>query len=105
MREMAYDIEDCIDLLVHHLGSLTGKAGVIKKMAWRIKGLQLSHRISGRIQELKARVMDESDRYDTMNISSMSSEAHLHRDASGSRTRSVDPRLSALYTEAERLVG
>ncbi|KAF2922674.1 hypothetical protein DAI22_07g130800 [Oryza sativa Japonica Group] len=105
---MAYDIEDCIDLFVHHLGSLTGKAGVIKKMAWRIKGLQLSHRISGRIQELKARVMDESDRYrryDTMNISSMSSEAHLHRDASGSRTRSVDPRLSALYTEAERLVG
>ncbi|KAK3139759.1 hypothetical protein QOZ80_5AG0389670 [Eleusine coracana subsp. coracana] len=96
VRELAYDIEDCIDIFMHQLFHSDSEAGFIRKAIRRIRKLRARHQIAVQIQELKIRVMEESARRDRYN---------LDVPTSSSRLVDIDPRLPALYTEAKSLVG
>lgn len=96
VREMAYDIEDCIDYFMHHLGNANPKKDFIKKTACRLKTLRHRHHIAHQIDELKARVLEASERRTRYMLDEL---------ACISGSVPVDPRVHALYTEAENLVG
>ncbi|GJN28343.1 hypothetical protein PR202_gb16453 [Eleusine coracana subsp. coracana] len=96
VREMAYAIEDCIDDFVHHLGGIGPEQGFIKKAAHRLKTLRDRHRIANQIDELKARVLEASERR---------TRYKLGKRVSSSNLVAVDPRVLALYTESTNLVG
>ncbi|KAM0831700.1 hypothetical protein ACQ4PT_065355 [Festuca glaucescens] len=90
VRELSYDMEDCVDIFTDELDA--GGNGLLS----RLKKLQARYRIAGRIQELKARAVETSDRQDR--YSGKIDEAPRGLVA-------VDPRVQALYTEADSLVG
>ncbi|KAF0887580.1 hypothetical protein E2562_002299 [Oryza meyeriana var. granulata] len=65
VREMSYDIEDCIDNFMHrlhHLG-IAEAAGPVHRVAQRLKALSACRRTTNKIQELKARIEDASKRH------------------------------------------
>uniref|UniRef100_A0A0E0LRZ4 Rx N-terminal domain-containing protein n=1 Tax=Oryza punctata TaxID=4537 RepID=A0A0E0LRZ4_ORYPU len=97
VRELSYDIEDCIDLFLHHHGD--AEAGFARRTVRRLKGLWLRHQIGNQIQELKNRVMEESERrlrYTLDQRAVMANTDHI--------SVAIDPRVPALYTEAKGLV-
>ncbi|XP_034600402.1 disease resistance protein Pik-2-like [Setaria viridis] len=92
VREMSYDIEDCIDEFMHRVGGSCDGKGLLR----RLKTLRARHQLANQIQELKIRVQEASAR-------------HMRYKLDDCKTRSggvaVDPRISALYVESSRLVG
>lgn len=112
VREMSYDIEDCLDEFMHRIGGSDDGKGLLN----RLKTLRARHQLANQIQELKARVQEASARrmrYKLDNYPSRSSNAVVNshvRDklddyASGSSNVVVDPRMTSLYTQSSRLVG
>ncbi|TVU24893.1 hypothetical protein EJB05_27357, partial [Eragrostis curvula] len=53
VREMAYDIEDCIDDFMHHLGETDSNKGFINKTVRRLKTLRQRHQIVHQIHYKK----------------------------------------------------
>uniref|UniRef100_A0A0E0J8S2 Uncharacterized protein n=1 Tax=Oryza nivara TaxID=4536 RepID=A0A0E0J8S2_ORYNI len=96
MLELAYDIEDCIDLFIHKLSCGDANANFVRKIGSKIKKLWGKHQITECIQELKNRVMEEDQRRKRYQIDDFISEPSMVE---------IDPRLPALYEEVERLVG
>ncbi|CAN6338274.1 unnamed protein product [Urochloa humidicola] len=96
VREMAYDIEDCIDIFMHHHGEGDEKDGLFHKTARKIRKLRVRYQISGMIQDLKARVEEHSQSQDRYKI-----DESISKDT----VVEVDPRLPALFEDAKRLVG
>uniref|UniRef100_K3ZDG9 AAA+ ATPase domain-containing protein n=1 Tax=Setaria italica TaxID=4555 RepID=K3ZDG9_SETIT len=96
IRELSYDIEDCIDIFMHKLNRGDPQAGFANKIIDKIKKLWSRYQISNQIQELKARVVEESER-----------RLRYKYDESIPIVGKIkiDPRLPALYVEAEKLVG
>jgi hypothetical protein len=96
MRDLSYDMEDCIDRFTDRLlGSGDAGGRFMKKTARRLKTLWERHGIASQIKELKARVVEESERRNRLNLDNCVA------------TRSVveiDPRLAALHEEAKGLV-
>jgi hypothetical protein len=100
LRELAYDTEDVIDKLVHHLGKGGGHHGGFKeffrKTAHQLKTLGARRGIANQIADLKARVEK---------VKELKSSYKLDDIVCGtSEHTAVDPRLSAIFTE-ENLVG
>ena len=65
VREVAYDVEDCVDEFTHHLGSSTSGSGLVKVFHKFIRLLQTAmvrRQIAKQIQELKVRATSISDR-------------------------------------------
>ncbi|KAF7020946.1 LOW QUALITY PROTEIN: hypothetical protein CFC21_033983 [Triticum aestivum] len=93
VRELSYDIEDCIDDFVDRGEELrTGLKGFFSKL----RKLKARREIAGEIEQLKIRTIEASERrrrYDFL------------EPAQSSRFFCVDPRLPALYEDAARLVG
>jgi disease resistance protein RPM1 len=56
VREMSYDIEDCLDEFMHRVGGFSDGKGLLH----RLKRLRARHQLANRIQELKARVQEAS---------------------------------------------
>ncbi|XP_022683489.1 disease resistance protein RPM1 [Setaria italica] len=96
LRELSYDVEDCIDIFMHRLGHVATCNGFIQKIISKVITLKAHYHIGIQINELKERVMEVSDRRKRYKI-----------DPSTLSPKSVaiDPRLPALYEEADRLVG
>uniref|UniRef100_A0ACD5XLN9 Uncharacterized protein n=1 Tax=Avena sativa TaxID=4498 RepID=A0ACD5XLN9_AVESA len=96
VRELSYDMEDCVDIFTDELDSGGGE-GLLSGL----KKLQARYRIASRIQELKARAVETSDRHDRYS-------GKLGETVAGCPSRglvAVDPRVQALYAEANGLVG
>ena len=96
LRELSYDVEDCIDIFMHHLGRAATCNGFIQKIISKVITLKAHYHISIQINELKERVIEVNDRRKRYKI-----------DPSTLLPKSVaiDPRLPALFEEADRLVG
>lgn len=92
VREMSYDIEDCLDEFMHFVGGSSDGKGLLR----RLKTLRARHQLASKIQELKGRVQEASARRMRYRLDDCKSR---------SGNVAVDPRMTALYTESSRLVG
>jgi len=96
VREMAYDIEDCIDVFMHHHGRGVDKDGLLDKLSGKISKLRAHYELASKIQELKARVVEQSQSRDRYKIDEAPAT---------STVPPVDPRVQAMFEDAKRLVG
>jgi disease resistance protein RPM1 len=90
VRELSYDMEDYIDIFTDELDS--GGDGLLSGL----KKLQARYRIACRIQELMSRAVETSDHHDRYNGKF---------DETPRGLVAVDPRMQALYADADSLVG
>jgi putative protein kinase ArgK-like GTPase of G3E family len=99
VREMSYDIEDCIDDFMKSLGQteMAKSAGLVQSVVQQLKALRVRHQISSQIQGLKARVEDASKRRMRYKLDERTFEPSI--------LRAIDPRLPSLYAEQDGLVG
>jgi hypothetical protein len=99
VREMSYDIEDCIDDFMKSLGQteMAKSSGLVQSVVQQLKALRVRHQISSQIQGLKARVEDASKRRMRYKLDERTFEPSI--------LRAIDPRLPSLYAEQDGLVG
>uniref|UniRef100_A0ACD5T6F8 Uncharacterized protein n=1 Tax=Avena sativa TaxID=4498 RepID=A0ACD5T6F8_AVESA len=100
VREMSYDMENCIDDFMHHFGRDDAKAGFIKKTTRRLKKLWQRHWIAARIKDLKNLAIEANARRERYKIDDCKPSS-----GSGAVDVAIDPRLRAVYQEAANLVG
>ncbi|KAL6900855.1 hypothetical protein ACP4OV_005531 [Aristida adscensionis] len=96
LRELSYDTEDCIEIFSHQLGQVDTCDGFIHKIINKVITLKAHYHIGNQINELKERVLEVSDRR---------KRYKLDPSSSCSKSVAIDPRLPALFEEADRLVG
>ncbi|CAL5012272.1 unnamed protein product [Urochloa decumbens] len=96
LRELAYDVEDCIEIFMHHLNRDGACDRFIDKMISKIITLKACYQIGDQINELKGRALEVSDRRKRYELS-----------LSGQCSKSVviDPRWPALFEEGDMFVG
>uniref|UniRef100_A0A0E0AS32 Rx N-terminal domain-containing protein n=1 Tax=Oryza glumipatula TaxID=40148 RepID=A0A0E0AS32_9ORYZ len=97
VREMAYDIEDCIDDFVHHVGGGDVEAGFIDKVSHFLRTLRARLETAEHIKDLKIQLIEINERRKRykFNLDGTPSSSFV----------AIDPRLPALYSEAANLVG
>ncbi|CAN6355990.1 unnamed protein product, partial [Urochloa humidicola] len=95
-RETAYDIEDCIDIFMHNLSKGGDKEGLLDKISGKIRKLRAHNNLADKIQELKARVVEQSESRDRYKIAEAVASPVVPP---------VDPRVQAMFEDAQRLVG
>ncbi|KAM3215452.1 hypothetical protein ACQJBY_067462 [Aegilops geniculata] len=95
MRDLSYDMEECIDRYMLRLGNGEVKPKFVKKTMRRIKTIFERHGIGSQIKELKDRVEEESKRRQTLNLDKYAAN----------RPVAIDPRLAAFHRAAKDLVG
>jgi predicted AAA+ superfamily ATPase len=96
LRELAYDLEDCIDAFMARVDHEPDGRSGFKHFFRKLKKLKARHEIANQIEELKASVIEASERHKRYDLAQLK-----HK----SRTSSVDPRLQALYEDIDNLVG
>ncbi|CAL5002274.1 unnamed protein product [Urochloa decumbens] len=96
LRELSYDAEDCIDKYTHNLSHGDTSDGLTHKLTGLVATLKARRRIGNQIKELMERAIKVSDRH-----------KRYEQSPSMSCPNSVviDPRLHAVFEEADRLVG
>jgi len=97
IRELSYDIEDCIDMFMQKLnhGDAAKAGNFVKRIIGKVKKLWSGFQMANQIHELKARVVESERRLRYKYNESISTAAKVE----------IDPRLPALYVEADKLVG
>uniref|UniRef100_I1QTE3 Uncharacterized protein n=1 Tax=Oryza glaberrima TaxID=4538 RepID=I1QTE3_ORYGL len=93
---MAYEIEDWIDEAMHHLTKDDSNSGFISKIIFRLNRMRTQNRMTNQINKVKTRVVEMSHRH---------KRYKLDASISTSDYTAIDPRLCALYADAEALVG
>ena len=98
MREMAYDIEDCIDeyMLQPYQQRCAGIMGSFHVYVQKVKELVGRHEVAQQTKEPKDRVVEANHR-----INRYKTEV----DPVTTNVMSIDPRLPALYVQSSDLVG
>uniref|UniRef100_A0A453PW45 NB-ARC domain-containing protein n=3 Tax=Aegilops tauschii subsp. strangulata TaxID=200361 RepID=A0A453PW45_AEGTS len=98
VREMAYDMENCIDDFMQDIGgaNANASAGFVKRMSRRLKTLRVRHRIAGQIEELKARAVEANERRIRYKIDDCNTSCG---------SVDIDPRISVIYKDVVGLVG
>ncbi|XP_020179780.1 disease resistance protein RGA5 [Aegilops tauschii subsp. strangulata] len=103
VREMSYDVEDCVDEYMGQLrrrsgGGGGGVVGLVLGYVGRVREMVSRRGIAEQIQELRARVVEAGHRRKRYKIDAAASP-------SGAGVVPVDRRLPALYAELGGLVG
>ncbi|XP_062225250.1 disease resistance protein RGA5 [Phragmites australis] len=96
VREMTYDIEDCIDDFSNNVASVDAKAGFLDKASHFLKTCRAHLEAAWQIKELKTRLLEINERCKRYKV-----EDYI----SSTSSVIVDPRISAFYKEAASLVG
>ncbi|VAI93991.1 unnamed protein product [Triticum turgidum subsp. durum] len=96
MRDLSYDMEECIDRFMLRLDNGESKPGFAKRTARQLKTLFTRHGIGTQIKELKARVTEESERRKRLNLDNFVVNPTKHVV--------IDPRLAAFHGVAKGLV-
>ena len=99
VREMSYDIEDCIDDFMKSLDQteMAKAAGLVQSVVQQLKALRVRHQISSQFLGLKARVEDASKRRMRYKLDERTFEPSI--------LRAIDARLPSLYAEQDGLIG
>ncbi|PNT73785.1 hypothetical protein BRADI_1g01387v3, partial [Brachypodium distachyon] len=100
VRELAYDIEDCIDKFIHRLGNGVCHSGFkefLRKTAQQLNTLGDRYGIADEIDELKARIKQVKELKNSYKLDDTPCSTSSHT--------TVDPRLHALFAEDAHLVG
>ncbi|XP_044952719.1 disease resistance protein RGA5-like [Hordeum vulgare subsp. vulgare] len=98
VREMAYDMENCIDDFMQDTGGAhtNAGAGFMKRMSRRLKTLRVHHRIAGQIEDLKALAVEANERRIRYKIDNCNTSCG---------SVDIDPRISVIYKDVAGLVG
>ncbi|XP_048555588.1 disease resistance protein Pik-2-like [Triticum urartu] len=111
VREVAYDVEDCVDEFTYHLGSTTsgsGLAGLFHRCIRFMQTVRVRRQIAKQIQQLKARatsISDRNSRYGGNHLISGAEGNTLAAQPAPSYITSLDIRTPALFPEITELVG
>jgi ATPase subunit of ABC transporter with duplicated ATPase domains len=101
MRELAYDLEDSIDLFTHHVDheppdTATGVKRFFLRMIRKLNKLHYRHRFSQEIEKQLDLINEACKRRERYKIEG---------DGCSISHAKIDPRLQALYLEVDKLVG
>ncbi|CAO2203424.1 unnamed protein product [Urochloa humidicola] len=110
VRELAYDIEDWVDLFAIRVDAAAGGAaaagppastcsrilGWFRRGADKVTTLPFRHVVANELKDIKERVVELSEQRKRYSVGPLAGAATY---------RPVDPRMAALFVEADRLVG
>lgn len=96
VRELSYDMEDCIDDFVARVDHELDGRTTLKKFVDMLKKPKHHHQTASEIVKLKARATEAGERHKRYNII---------RPTPCISSCAIDPRLPALYAEVDELVG
>jgi disease resistance protein RPM1 len=96
VRDMSYDIEDCIDDFMHDLEVKGATTGFLKKTAGRFKRLKARHQIANKIKGIEACVLEVHERRTRYKLDEYNPPSSIVH---------IDPRALAIFADAAGLVG
>ncbi|KAF7105192.1 hypothetical protein CFC21_106025 [Triticum aestivum] len=94
MRDLTYDMEECLDRFMQRIGDGDANRSFPKKAARRLKTPFTRHGIGTQIKKLQARVAEEGERRQMLNLDNYTPRT----------TVAIDPRLAAFHGVAKGLV-
>lgn len=106
VREVAYDVEDCIDAFCHHLGKHSGTS-CLRRMIKLLRTMRVRHKLAAEIKSLQSRAQKVSDRrlrY-RLDVAAGASSNRSSNEPGSSGYLDLGRRLPALHGDGSRLVG
>lgn len=103
VREMAYDIDDCIGDFTAQIGDTNAEQAFVQKVTRYLRTLWARREIAVQIEELKSRAIEVSERHLRYMVYADKGSSSIH--VSDGTHLAIDPRVLSLYQEAACLVG